>query len=143
MSWYNQSKLAIKLAKLRGEWWIIDGNASFADGDIGDYNHEAVAIEYAQSQVKNAMITDPIFSEVASVIFGEQGDYKSFDPIGSRVYLNDWADAINKDSKITDEKVDDIYDTIVKRTRIDRDLLDIAMGNMEDVRDYAKTIYLS
>ena len=31
-----------------GEWWIIDGSAHFADGDIGDFNHEAYAIQHAQ-----------------------------------------------------------------------------------------------
>ena len=33
---------------LRGEWWIDDsGSTTFADGDIGDYNHERYALEVA------------------------------------------------------------------------------------------------
>lgn len=28
-----------------GEFWIIDGSVTYADGDIGDYNHEMVAVE--------------------------------------------------------------------------------------------------
>lgn len=34
-----------KFAALRGEWWIDDsGFAEYADGDIGDQNHEAIAL---------------------------------------------------------------------------------------------------
>lgn len=31
---------------IRGEYWIVDGEPQFADGDVGDYNHEALAIEH-------------------------------------------------------------------------------------------------
>ncbi|MGV0949096.1 MAG: hypothetical protein ACOYB3_00180 [Azonexus sp.] len=34
--------------KIRGEYWIIDGDVMFADGDIGDMNHEAYAIDHAR-----------------------------------------------------------------------------------------------
>jgi len=42
-----------KYAEMRGEFWIHDGTAMFADGDIGDYNHEAYVIEVVQSQIIN------------------------------------------------------------------------------------------
>lgn len=29
-----------------GEWWIIDGTAHYADGDIGDMNHEAYVVDH-------------------------------------------------------------------------------------------------
>jgi len=35
---------------LRGEWWIISGQAVFADGDIGDMNHEMYVIQSVQRQ---------------------------------------------------------------------------------------------
>ena len=31
---------------IKGEYWIIDGDVDFADGDVGDYNHEALAIDH-------------------------------------------------------------------------------------------------
>lgn len=37
MNWYKKAQT--------GEWWIIDGSAVFADGDVGDMNHEAYVIE--------------------------------------------------------------------------------------------------
>lgn len=30
--------------KIRGEYWIVDGRADFADGDVGDQNHEMIAL---------------------------------------------------------------------------------------------------
>jgi len=53
MKWAKLSifnKQLFKLAAFRGEWWIADGRAEFADGDIGDKNHEAVVIETVQRQ---------------------------------------------------------------------------------------------
>ena len=35
----------LKESKFRGEWWFQEGQAVFADGDVGDMNHEAVVIE--------------------------------------------------------------------------------------------------
>lgn len=46
MNWYLKHIVASI-----GEWWIHDGSATFADGDIGDSNHEAIVIQYAQSQI--------------------------------------------------------------------------------------------
>ena len=50
MNWYKKAQ---SKAELRGEWWFRDGNADFADGDIGDYNHAAMAIESAQGEVSS------------------------------------------------------------------------------------------
>ena len=38
MNWYKKSQL-------RGEWWIMGGQAIFADAEVGDYNHSGVVIE--------------------------------------------------------------------------------------------------
>lgn len=34
---------------LSGEYWIIDGVSMYADGDIGQYNHEGYVIDYILS----------------------------------------------------------------------------------------------
>lgn len=48
MNWYK----LIKLAQLSGEFWIDEsGNAIYADGDVGDYNHEGYVIETVQHQI--------------------------------------------------------------------------------------------
>jgi hypothetical protein len=48
MNWYKSN--FIKLA-FSGEWWITEGgSAMYADGDIGDMNHEAYVVEGILSQ---------------------------------------------------------------------------------------------
>jgi len=34
--------------EIGGEYWIIDGDVAFADGDVGDVNHEAYAVDHAR-----------------------------------------------------------------------------------------------
>ena len=51
MSWYSWHRRKAKFKKeaaLHGEWWIVDGQAEFADGDVGDLNHEGAAMLRAQ-----------------------------------------------------------------------------------------------
>lgn len=35
--------------KVRGEYWIVDGRVDFADGDVGEQNHEMVALNSVAS----------------------------------------------------------------------------------------------
>ena len=35
----------------RGEYWIEDGSVTFADGDVGDLNHEGIALQRAQGEL--------------------------------------------------------------------------------------------
>ena len=45
MTWYSR----YKIASLQGEYWINEsGSATYADGDIGDQNHEMVVIQSVQ-----------------------------------------------------------------------------------------------
>jgi hypothetical protein len=48
MNWTKLSifnKPLFRISEMRGEWWIADGQALYADGDVGDKNHEAYVIE--------------------------------------------------------------------------------------------------
>ena len=47
MHWFNRM---IRLAELAGEWWVIDGDAAFADGDTGDINHEGMVADHVRRQ---------------------------------------------------------------------------------------------
>ena len=42
---------------IRGEYWIVDGSVDFADGDIGDFNHEALAVQSVFSQFSDEIIS--------------------------------------------------------------------------------------
>lgn len=47
----------------RGEFWLADGVATYADGDIGDYNHEGVVID---TILANHNMDFETFEELAS-----------------------------------------------------------------------------
>jgi hypothetical protein len=47
MNWYKKAQ------QLHGEWWIIDGNAEYADQDIGDVGHAAMARSYALHEISD------------------------------------------------------------------------------------------
>lgn len=42
--------------KVRGEYWIVDGRADFADGDIGDQNHEMIALNSVAADYLDALV---------------------------------------------------------------------------------------
>jgi hypothetical protein len=50
MNWYKRAQ-----KQLRGEWWFIDGEARYADIDIGDTSHEGMAREYAAGQIADSL----------------------------------------------------------------------------------------
>ncbi len=41
--------------EIRGEYWVIDGELDFADGDVGDRNHEMIAIDHVFSNYSDAV----------------------------------------------------------------------------------------
>ena len=49
MNWYKRAQ-----KQLRGEWWFINGDARYADIDIGDTSHEMMAREYAAGQIEDS-----------------------------------------------------------------------------------------
>lgn len=49
---YANSSLK-KIAQVQGEWWIQDGVAYAADGEMGDMDHIAYVINYAQSTISD------------------------------------------------------------------------------------------
>lgn len=48
INWYKKYKLILSQSFPKGEWWIINGQALFADGDSGEMNHEAYVIDFIQ-----------------------------------------------------------------------------------------------
>lgn len=66
--------------QLRGEWWIQDGQAVFADGDVGDMNHEAIVIDSLRREILSSFGIDANeeyvgdFDKYANQIFEEIGN---------------------------------------------------------------------
>ncbi len=69
---------------LRGEWWIDDnGDATYADGDVGDQNHEMVAFESLSGIGSEELGMGPSDFDVNSIVEryldGQQTDVTSDD----------------------------------------------------------------
>ena len=44
---------------IRGEYWIVDGQTHYADGDVGDINHEGYALDHLRRKIFDAVDIDP------------------------------------------------------------------------------------
>jgi hypothetical protein len=76
----NIGALIRRYGEIKGEWWIDDtGFALFADGDVGDYNHESLVLERLLSIVLNYL--DLEIDERKSLDISEYHDeiYERFD----------------------------------------------------------------
>lgn len=45
------------MSNIRGEYWVIDGYVDFADGDVGDQNHEMIAVNHIVGQHNDAIMS--------------------------------------------------------------------------------------
>jgi hypothetical protein len=129
---------------LDGEYWLDDGQAIFADGDVGDMNHELSVIQRATTELIDAIreSDNPKVDGLEEVL--EADEEYGIDPIGARDALANWADGKlgdGTDGTWTEEEVDDLYETITKALGIEEELLDVALGNMADARDYGLEQY--
>jgi len=143
MNWYKVSQLNKVISQNVQEWWIgptgkkIEADSDSLDGE-GTYGHEDRVIEEAQKYVRSAMSGSSVFSDATS-IFGEEGNYESYDPVASREYLSYWVNDALTEGIITENQADNIYDAIADETGVSKELVSIAVGS-EDAqvaRDYA------
>lgn len=143
-NWYGRSLL--KIAQ-QGEWWIQDGYAQYADGDIGDMNHEAVVIESAQSDLAGGSeeYYDWKISTAQEILDEEKAELEQ-----KKLYL----DESSQEHKEVEDLLYDIWEKSqdldyhaheiiwenAESQGIDKELFDIAEGH-GDARDYGMKKY--
>lgn len=59
--------------KVDGEWWITDTHTHYADGDVGEYNHEILAVSEITSEILNIFDIES-YDEVSG--FLNQSEYE-------------------------------------------------------------------
>jgi hypothetical protein len=64
---------------IRGEYWIQDGHVEFADGDIGDLNHEAIAMNYVAGQHLDSLINLAEELDINTAKFSAYSEYPAQD----------------------------------------------------------------
>ena len=109
----------------RGEYWLDTyGTATFADGDIGDFNHEALVIMEAQTNVVSTLADNPAFD------FISDGDMDGeFGP------SEETMDAIGEKLDAMTEAEGTSLDVVLKRLGVDPEEFNIA-NDQGDARDY-------
>jgi hypothetical protein len=121
----------IKESKFRGEWWFEDGQAIYADGDVGDTNHEGRVINILKMQ-----IVDELGGDTSNDVeyAGEFDDYADeiFEHIGGEFTpeeLEDW-----KEGKYFDA----IKSYIVRAGSMElKEKFLYAFSSNKDAREYA------
>lgn len=119
----------INESSLRGEYWIDDsGESWYADGDVGDINHEGMVIDLVRRQVLDDLGVDTSSEEYVDVI----GKY--YDQIFDNI-----KDDLNKEQLIEweNEEFEKVIKFYLKSQNVENvdEKLDVVYGRM-DGRDY-------
>lgn len=112
----------IEEADLRGEWWISNGVASFADGDVGDMNHEGMVMRDAGFNVISTIEDDSRFNHISI-----DSEYPDMDEVAK--VIDEIAEANNIDE-----------DVVLDELGIDKEEYSIALGH-GDAREYGLRVY--
>jgi hypothetical protein len=114
---------------VEGEYWIDDsGDVQYADGDIGDLNHEGIAIETAQGMISGG---------------GDENWEEFKNQLAQRVYQNRLSATTDAGERqtLTDDFEDDplsfIDEDALEQEGIDLELFQVANGRAPDARTYA------
>ena len=90
---------------LPGEWWLIDGQAVFADGDVGELNHDGHVWQHLLSEFADELDAIPelawLRGQVRDWVNTDGGD-----PAYLRTIINDLSDGAFKAGEITQEQYD-------------------------------------
>jgi flagellar hook-associated protein FlgK len=114
-------------AELRGEFWLIGGQAAFADGDVGDFNHEGMVIQQLMAE-----LADDVNTEIGSRMDTEYADLTKIE-YEIEKYLDSEVD--KDDTETPHPERDKIHEFILETIGYDKDKFDVLLGNV-DARDY-------
>jgi hypothetical protein len=121
-----------------GEWWIDEeGEAHYADGDVGDINHENFVVVHCMHEVLD------LFENSDNELLGMLARYlKQFieddgvDIVAVNEFVINWSDGLHREGKLNDDECNDIYAHIEEISELDKDLLDVVFNRDTDCRLY-------
>jgi hypothetical protein len=122
-----------------GEWWLIDGVAHYADGDVGDKNHEAYVHDHVYAELRDKIEEAELYSGLQEIFASEETP----DATTLRTNLNDWSDRQAKelpdDHPDKEPLYDDVYAWLAEKTGLtEKDLNWVfnADSSTVDLREY-------
>lgn len=114
--------------KIRGEYWVIDGHVDFADGDVGDRNHEMIATEHIVNEHLSNIVS---LAEELNVDTESINDNGEVDTYAVSNVLESIFEALIEQNK--DEKSAVAY--IVQYLNVDNEAYEVLVGR-GDARYY-------
>ena len=114
--------------KINGEYWIQAGYVNFADGDVGDANHENIAIQHVFYQY--AQEIESLAQEYNIEVENSYGDS---DPEHLMQALNNIHEFLTGQKNINDKQA---WLMIMKELGCNKEAFDVLLGN-GDARLYA------
>ncbi|RDJ35124.1 MAG: hypothetical protein DWQ19_09830 [Crenarchaeota archaeon] len=114
ISFLEYCTLREQYSPIRGEYWIRDGYAEFADGNVGDFNHEGIA----EQAVFSENIENIIELAKELNINTSQFDNDYFDIIDTDAVSN----LVGQISEVIDQ------DTILQRLGVNQDIFSVLEG---------------
>lgn len=116
---------------IRGEYWIINGATNYADGDVGDINHEGYALDHLRYKIADALNLD----------FGEMYDWEH--------ELENIPEAVNEELDLGMEDFDTTPSAVLELLKLHYDALGLDLEDLDyafdepghDVRSYMSKRY--
>jgi hypothetical protein len=124
--------------KLTGEYWVQDGFVQFADGDIGDLNHEGYVVQYVFGQYADDVqdLAEELDVDAKCTRYGE-ADEEAIQETLTRIYeklTGEDRESDEDDPNLMSGPEADAY--IMKSLGCNEDAFEILSGH-GDGRDYA------
>jgi hypothetical protein len=124
--------------KLRGEWWIMDGQVEFADGDVSDADHMTHVLDHVSGQFLDALREHVEFRQL---VWELRWLEDSYDLPQLCETINNWADAEMTAGRLTEEQVENIYTVVCEKIGWDEEKFELLIGHSvegeKDPRNYA------
>lgn len=117
-----------------GEFWIIDGQAVDADGDVGDVNHEMVVVQHVFSEFIEALQGTRFDELVHGLAYFDESD--GVDTVAARAYVLDSADDLVMAGVINHAEAEDIESVIAAEIGWPEVKMRTALGRLDDARVY-------
>ena len=110
------------MSEIKGEYWIQNGHVEFADGDVGDYNHEGIAIQAFYADFSNDIIE--LAKELKIKI--DKSHLKYEDEIDTE-FLQSMLHQIEE--HLTDEMIPNPKQVIKNKLNLDPDAFSVMFGS--------------
>jgi hypothetical protein len=123
------------------EYWLTEDDEIYCNGDDGHDvpNHAMVVVHHCATLLLDRLydIDTEFSNSLAGLIQSHlDDDYNVIDCVSLRCSINDEIDNWVEDGHITQDIAEDVFEHIINVTRLDREVVMVAIGQHDDPREY-------